>query len=208
MYFGRCKCRRDAPASIRAGGRWRSKQALGATHAWPTPVGRVARAHNPEVADSSPPPATEKARRRGFSLTVTGVAIPSASVSARVAGIMRRRPTYRSAIAVSTPSGVVPSLCSPGEHDDLPLPPTTPPVALKVFYPGWWMETMPLTRDLLSWLARTPRTYRETIEVWQTSCPRLSIWEDAIGDGLVRVRGGRVELTESGETLIRRDRAR
>jgi len=70
------------------------------------------------------------------------------------------------------------------------------------------METMPLTRDLLSWIARTPRTYGETMEVWRTSCPRLSIWEDAIGDGLVRVRGGWVELTERGETLVRHDRAR
>ena len=64
------------------------------------------------------------------------------------------------------------------------------------------METAPLTRDLLAWLAATPRTYRETMEVWRTSCPHLSIWEDAIGDGLVRVRSGRVELTSAGEGLL------
>ena len=66
------------------------------------------------------------------------------------------------------------------------------------------METGPLTRDLLAWIAATPRTYRETMEVWRTSCPRLSIWEDAVGDGLVRVRSGRVELTSAGEALLER----
>jgi len=67
---------------------------------------------------------------------------------------------------------------------------------------------MPLTRDLLDWIAHAPRTYRETMEVWRTSCPRLSIWEDAIGDGLVRVRGGRVELTERGQAVVRHDPVR
>ena len=64
------------------------------------------------------------------------------------------------------------------------------------------METGPLTRDLLAWIAATPRTYRETMEVWRTSCPRLAIWEDAVGDGLVRVRAGRVEVTSAGEALL------
>ena len=45
----------------------------------------------------------------------------------------------------------------------------------------------PLTRDLLIWLARTPRTYVETMEAWRSSCPRLTIWEDALADGLVAV---------------------
>jgi hypothetical protein len=47
-----------------------------------------------------------------------------------------------------------------------------------------------LTRDLLVWLARTPRTYSETMEAWRSSCPRLTIWEDALADGLVRVESG------------------
>ena len=65
------------------------------------------------------------------------------------------------------------------------------------------METTPLTRDLLAWIAAAPRTYRETMDVWRTSCPRLSIWEDAVGDGLVRVRTGRAELTPFGEAVLR-----
>jgi hypothetical protein len=62
----------------------------------------------------------------------------------------------------------------------------------------------PLIRDLLTWIAQEPRTYRETMDVWRTHCPRLTIWEDALGDGLLRVRGSRVELTPRGESeLIR-----
>ena len=48
-----------------------------------------------------------------------------------------------------------------------------------------------LTRDLLLWLSRTPRTYAETMDAWRSSCPRLTIWEDALADGLVTVVGGK-----------------
>jgi hypothetical protein len=66
------------------------------------------------------------------------------------------------------------------------------------------MGMHPLIRDLLTWIAQEPRTYRETMDVWRTHCPRLTIWEDALGDGLLRVRGSRVELTPRGESeLIR-----
>ncbi len=43
----------------------------------------------------------------------------------------------------------------------------------------------PLARDFLAWVAEGSRTYAEVMEAWQTSCPRLSIWEDALDDGLV-----------------------
>jgi hypothetical protein len=69
------------------------------------------------------------------------------------------------------------------------------------------VETTQLTRDLLAWIASAPRTYRETMEAWRTSCPRLSIWEDAIGAGLVRVRGSAVELTPRGEAALARTTA-
>jgi len=64
------------------------------------------------------------------------------------------------------------------------------------------MTVSPLTRDLLDWIASTPRTYRETMEAWRTSCPRLSIWEDAVGDGLVQIRGEKVALTFRGESAL------
>jgi hypothetical protein len=42
-----------------------------------------------------------------------------------------------------------------------------------------------LTLQLLEWIDERQRSYAETIEVWRTSCPRLSIWEDACLAGLV-----------------------
>ena len=53
----------------------------------------------------------------------------------------------------------------------------------------------PGTRDLLAWVSTRPREYAETMEVWQTHCPRLSVWEDAIADRLV-------EVVRRGETSI------
>jgi hypothetical protein len=44
-----------------------------------------------------------------------------------------------------------------------------------------------LTRDFLAWVASRPRSYAETMDAWRTSCPRFTIWEDALGDGLVQL---------------------
>jgi hypothetical protein len=66
----------------------------------------------------------------------------------------------------------------------------------------------PLTRDLLIWVARRPRSYAETMEAWRTSCPRFPIWEDALGDGLVRVeRGDGARLSEARVVLTPRGHA-
>jgi hypothetical protein len=43
-----------------------------------------------------------------------------------------------------------------------------------------------LVLDLLEWVAGRERTYREVLEAWRTSCPRLPVWEDANDRGLVR----------------------
>ncbi len=43
-----------------------------------------------------------------------------------------------------------------------------------------------LVLDLLEWVASRERTYREVLEAWRTSCPRLPVWEDATDRGLVR----------------------
>lgn len=65
-----------------------------------------------------------------------------------------------------------------------------------------------LVLDLVEWIAREPRPYSEVIETWRTSCPRLTIWEDAVDRGYV-VRetvagaGVRVAVTEGGATLLR-----
>lgn len=42
-----------------------------------------------------------------------------------------------------------------------------------------------LRQQLLSWLDERPRAYREVMERWRSSCPRLTIWEDALSDELI-----------------------
>ena len=65
----------------------------------------------------------------------------------------------------------------------------------------------PLVLDLVEWIAREPRLYSEVIETWRTSCPRLTIWEDAVDRGYVaRVTaagGTRVAITEDGKEFLR-----
>jgi hypothetical protein len=64
-----------------------------------------------------------------------------------------------------------------------------------------------LILDLVEWIAREPRPYAEVIDTWRTSCPRLTIWEDAVDRGYVvrrpTIDGLRVTVTESGERLLR-----
>ena len=48
----------------------------------------------------------------------------------------------------------------------------------------------PLIADFVAWLAAAPRPYAEALETWRTSCPRLTVWEEAHDRGLVtRQRG-------------------
>jgi len=62
-----------------------------------------------------------------------------------------------------------------------------------------------LTLQFLAWVAERPRGYEETMDAWRTSCPRLSIWEDARLDGLVSLNRGVVSITHSGLALLERD---
>ena len=41
--------------------------------------------------------------------------------------------------------------------------------------------------ELLSWIAREPRSYPDAIEVWRTNCPQHSVWEDALGERLIEI---------------------
>ena len=45
----------------------------------------------------------------------------------------------------------------------------------------------PLVLDFLEWLAVRPRTYREVMDAWRTSCPRFTVWEDCVDAGYVAV---------------------
>ncbi|HST17998.1 MAG TPA: hypothetical protein VLK36_10035 [Gaiellaceae bacterium] len=64
----------------------------------------------------------------------------------------------------------------------------------------------PPTRELLIWIDARPRTYREAIEAWHSHCPRLTVWEDALIDGLLAVErtaeGSQVRVTERGRTVL------
>jgi|LNFM01.1.fsa_nt_gb hypothetical protein len=43
-----------------------------------------------------------------------------------------------------------------------------------------------LILDLVEWVAKEPRSYDEVMDAWRTSCPRLTVWEDAVDRGLVQ----------------------
>ena len=45
--------------------------------------------------------------------------------------------------------------------------------------------TQALTRQMLEWIAARPRDYSEIMETWRTSCPRFTVWEDAVEMGFV-----------------------
>jgi hypothetical protein len=64
-----------------------------------------------------------------------------------------------------------------------------------------------LTLQFLAWIGEAPRSYGEVMEAWRTSCPRLSIWEDALRAGLVAVADGRCAMREHRVTLTDRGRA-
>ena len=66
----------------------------------------------------------------------------------------------------------------------------------------------PLVLDFVEWVAREPRAYAEVVSTWKTSCPRLTIWEDAADRGLVtrETRPGlglTIAVTESGANFLR-----
>ena len=66
----------------------------------------------------------------------------------------------------------------------------------------------PLVMDLVGFVARQPRPYDEVIDAWRTSCPRLTVWEDAIDRGLItRCRGADktliVQATDAGLQLLK-----
>lgn len=64
-----------------------------------------------------------------------------------------------------------------------------------------------LTQQFLAWVAEAPRSYAEA-DAWRRSCPHLSIWEDAIANGLIRFENGssmkesRILLTALGRSYL------
>ena len=65
----------------------------------------------------------------------------------------------------------------------------------------------PLVLDLVEWVAKEPRPYAEVIDAWRTSCPRLTVWEEACDRGLLVRKptdgqGTMVVVTEPGRKFL------
>jgi hypothetical protein len=66
------------------------------------------------------------------------------------------------------------------------------------------MPSLPMLQ-FLNWVARRERTHADVMDAWQSSCPRLSLWEDAVIDGYVRFAGDvaqHVVLTPLGRAVL------
>lgn len=67
-----------------------------------------------------------------------------------------------------------------------------------------------LMAEFLAWVATRRRTYNEAMAAWQSHCPRQTIWEDAIIDGLIELAADdnehdpQVLLTARGKALLGR----
>ena len=68
-------------------------------------------------------------------------------------------------------------------------------------------ETL-LTLEFLTWIASRPRTYAEAMEAWASTCPRNSVWDDALIEGLIQVESAdtmsqsKVNLTPRGRAVL------
>ena len=69
-------------------------------------------------------------------------------------------------------------------------------------------EPESLMLQFLTWVSDRRRSYEDTMAAWQSTCPRHTIWEDAIIGGLVRIESAngsgqsQVTLTPSGRALL------
>jgi hypothetical protein len=62
----------------------------------------------------------------------------------------------------------------------------------------------PLILDLLEWVSTKPRTYRDVLTVWRTSCPRLPVWEEANDRGYLDVmRAGAQSIVSVSQLGLR-----
>ncbi len=63
--------------------------------------------------------------------------------------------------------------------------------------------------NMLRWFEAGPRGYAEAMEHWRSTCPRLSLWEDALLDGLIEplphagpAASATVALSAKGHALL------
>ena len=71
------------------------------------------------------------------------------------------------------------------------------------------MENESLIADLLKWISPQPRPHSEVMEVWRTTCPRLTVWEDTKDAGFLKLERPSpsseavVCITERGTQFLR-----
>jgi len=61
-----------------------------------------------------------------------------------------------------------------------------------------------LVFDLVEWVGKEPRTYRQVMDAWRTSCPRLTVWEDALERCLLARKGESVVVTSAGWAFLQK----
>jgi len=62
-----------------------------------------------------------------------------------------------------------------------------------------------LMAQFLDWVDRSPRTYADVRDVWPSTCPLNSAWEDAVTARFVVFNGdGTLVLTEDGRAELSR----
>jgi hypothetical protein len=65
-----------------------------------------------------------------------------------------------------------------------------------------------LMREFLMWVDCRRRSYAEAMDAWRSNCPRHTVWEDALADGLIQVEGdgtlneALVSLTARGKAVL------
>jgi hypothetical protein len=62
--------------------------------------------------------------------------------------------------------------------------------------------------QFLRWLEERPRSYADTMDAWRSHCPRLSAWEDALEDGLIRLESARDGAADMQVRVTTKGRAR
>jgi hypothetical protein len=65
-----------------------------------------------------------------------------------------------------------------------------------------------LMLEFLTWVSTRQRSYPEAMEAWRSSCPRHTVWEDALLSGFIQVESDGtphhsvVTLTPQGQALL------
>jgi hypothetical protein len=60
-----------------------------------------------------------------------------------------------------------------------------------------------LALQFLAWVAAAPRTRADVMDAWRSTCPRQSVWEDTVIDGLVAFADDtHVMLTARGRAVL------